>query len=189
MGEGSRGLPETQEIKLPLTCDVIAQLRAGDSVRLSGAIYTARDAAHQRLVSALNTGQNLPIELDGSLIYYCGPTPAPPERVIGAAGPTTSSRMDTFAPRLYAAGVQATIGKGQRGKQVREACRKHGCLYLIATGGAGALLSLFISDARVVAYGDLGPEAIRKLTVTEFPVLVGYDTHGGSIFPGDEDLD
>ena len=180
---------ETQEIKLPLTADVIAQLRAGDSVRLSGAIYTARDAAHQRLISALEAGQQLPIDLDGSVIYYCGPTPAPPERVIGAAGPTTSSRMDTFAPQLYAAGVQATIGKGQRAAQVRQACREYGSLYLIASGGAGALLSSFISDAQVVAYGDLGPEAVRKLTVAEFPVLVGYDAHGGSIFPGDEDLD
>jgi len=180
---------EARQIKLPLTADVIAQLRAGDDLRLSGAIYTARDAAHQRLVSALNTGQNLPIELDGAVIYYCGPTPAPPGRPIGAAGPTTSSRMDTFAPRLYAAGVLATIGKGQRALEVREACRKHDCLYLVATGGAGALLSSFITDAEVVAYPDLGPEAIRKLTVAEFPVLVGYDVHGGSIFPGDEELD
>ncbi len=180
---------EAREIKLPLTADVIAQLRAGDSVRLSGAIYTARDAAHQRLVSALEAGQPLPIELNGSVIYYCGPTPAPPGRPIGAAGPTTSSRMDTFAPRLYAAGVRATIGKGQRAVQVRQACREHNCLYLVATGGAGALLASFVTDAQVVAYADLGPEAIRKLTVDEFPVLVGYDTQGGSIFPGDKDLD
>jgi len=180
---------EAREIKLPLTADVIAQLRAGDSVRLSGAIYTARDAAHQRLISALAASQQLPIDLDGSVIYYCGPTPAPPERVIGAAGPTTSSRMDPFAPQLYAAGVQATIGKGQRTQRVREACREYGSLYLIATGGAGVLLSGFIMQAEVVGYADLGPEAIRRLTVAEFPVLVGYDAHGGSIFPGDEDLD
>ena len=180
---------EVREIKLPLQFDIIAQLRAGDSVRLSGAVYTARDAAHQRLISTLEAGQQLPIDLDGSVIYYCGPTPAPPERVIGAAGPTTSSRMDTFAPRLYAAGVQATIGKGQRAAQVRQACREYGSVYLIATGGAGALLSEFIMQAEVVAYAELGPEAVRKLTVAEFPVLVGYDAHGGSIFPGDEDLD
>ena len=180
---------EVREIKLPLTADVIAQLRAGDSVRLSGAIYTARDAAHQRLISALEAGRQLPIVLDGSVIYYCGPTPAPPERVIGAAGPTTSARMDTFAPRLYAAGVQATIGKGQRAIEVRQACRECGCVYLIATGGAAALLSGFIMQAEVVGYADLGPEAVRKLTGAEFPVLVGYDAHGGSIFPGDEDLD
>jgi len=180
---------EARQIKLPLDEKIVAQLRAGDSLRLSGAIYTARDAAHQRLVSALEAGQQLPIDLDGSVIYYCGPTPALPGRVIGAAGPTTSSRMDPFAPRLYAAGVQATIGKGQRAHQVRQACREYGCLYLIATGGAGALLSSFITDAQVVAYAELGPEAIRKLTVAEFPVLVGYDIHGGSIFPGDEDLD
>jgi len=180
---------EAREIKLPFTADVIAQLRAGDALGLSGVIYTARDAAHQRLISALDGGQEIPIELEEAVIYYCGPTPAPPERVIGAAGPTTSSRMDTFAPRLYAAGVQATIGKGQRAQQVRQACRRYDCLYLIATGGAGALLSSFITDAQVVAYSDLGPEAIRKLTVAEFPVLVGYDARGGSIFPGDEDLD
>ena len=180
---------EATQIKLPFTADVIAQLRAGDSVRLSGVIYTARDAAHQRLISALEASQQLPIDLDGSVIYYCGPTPAPPERVIGAAGPTTSARMDTFAPRLYAAGVRATIGKGQRVLQVRQACREYGSLYLIATGGAGALLSSFVTGAQVVAYAELGPEAIRKLTVAELPVLVGYDTHGGSIFPGDEDLD
>jgi len=168
---------EARQIKLPLDAKTIAQLRAGDSVRLSGAIYTARDAAHQRLISALAAGQQLPIDLDRSVIYYCG------------AGPTTSSRMDTFAPRLYAAGVQATIGKGQRTLQVRQACREYGCVYLIATGGAGALLSEFIMQAEVVGYADLGPEAIRKLTVAEFPVLVGYDAHGGSIFPGDEDLD
>ena len=180
---------EARQIKLPLQSDVIPQLRAGDPLQLSGAVYTARDAAHQRLISALEAGQPLPIDLDRAVIYYCGPTPAPPERVIGAAGPTTSARMDTFAPRLYAAGVQATIGKGQRALQVRQACRKHGCLYLIATGGAAALLSGFITDAQVVAYAELGPEAIRKLTVAEFPVLVGYDIHGGSIFPGDEDLD
>jgi len=180
---------EARQIKLPLDAKTVAQLRAGDALRLSGIIYTARDAAHQRLISALAAGQQLPIDIDGSVIYYCGPTPAPPERVIGAAGPTTSSRMDTFAPRLYAAGVQATIGKGQRALEVRQACRTYGCLYLVATGGAGALLSSFITDAQVVAYGDLGPEAIRKLTVAEFPVLVGYDAHGGSIFPGDGDLD
>ncbi len=180
---------EARQIKLPLDAKTVAQLRAGDALRLSGAVYTARDAAHQRLVSALEAGQQLPIELDDAVIYYCGPTPAPPGRPIGAAGPTTSSRMDTFAPRLYAAGVRATIGKGQRALQVRQACRKYGCLYLVATGGAGALLSLFITDAQMVAYSDLGPEAIRKLTVAEFPVLVGYDAQGGSIFPGDEDLD
>jgi len=180
---------EAREIKLPLTADVIAQLRAGDSVQLSGAIYTARDAAHQRMISALEVGQGIPIELEEAVIYYCGPTPAPPGRPIGAAGPTTSARMDAFAPQLYEAGVAATIGKGQRAIEVRQACRTYGCLYLVATGGAGALLSSFITDAEVVAYADLGPEAIRKLTVVGFPVLVGYDMHGGSIFPGDQDLD
>jgi len=180
---------DARQIKLPLVAKTVAQLQAGDSVCLSGTIYTARDAAHQRLISALEAGQQLPIVLDQSVIYYCGPTPASPGRPIGAAGPTTSSRMDSFAPRFYAAGVRATIGKGQRALQVRQACREYGSLYLVATGGAGALLSSFISDAQVVAYPDLGPEAIRKLVVAEFPVLVGYDAHGGSIFPGDEDLD
>ena len=175
-------------IKLPLNAKTVAQLRAGDSVRLSGVIYTASDAAHQRLVAALDRGEELPIELKGAVIYYCGPTPAPPARALGAAGPTTSSRMDAFAPQLYAAGVQATIGKGERATKVREVCREHGCLYLVATGGAGALLASFVTDAEVVAYPDLGPEAIRKLTVAGLPVLVGYDAHGRSIFPQDKDL-
>ncbi len=180
---------DTKQIQLPLTAEAIGDLHAGDAVALSGIVYTARDAAHQRLTSALEAGQQLPIDLAGSVMYYCGPTPASPERVIGAAGPTTSARMDAFAPQLYAAGVPATIGKGQRAREVREACREYGGLYLVATGGAGALLASFIIEAQVVAYPDLGPEAIRKLTVAGLPVLVGYDTHGGSIFPNDEKLD
>lgn len=167
----------------------MSELRAGDAVELTGTVYTARDTAHQRLVAALDRGEELPIQLQGATIYYCGPTPAPPGRPLGAAGPTTSARMDVFAPQLYAAGVQATIGKGQRNRAVRQACREYNCLYLVATGGAGALLSSFVKEAEVVAYPNLGPEAIRKLSVVELPVLVGYDARGRSIFPGDEDLD
>ena len=178
-----------KQIELRLSDEAIAVLRAGDAISLTGLVYTARDAAHQRLVRALHHGEQLPFELAGAVIYYCGPTPAPPGRPLGAAGPTTSARMDAFAPQLYAAGVQATIGKGQRAPEVREACREYGCLYLVATGGAGALLSSFVTSAEVVAYADLGPEAIRKLTVAGLPVHVAYDVHGRSIFPQDEDLD
>ena len=179
---------DTKRIQLPLTAEAIGDSHAGDAVALSGVVYTARDAAHQRLVAALDRGEELPIELEGAVIYYCAPTPAPPARALGAAGPTTSSRMDAFAPQLYAAGVHATIGKGQRAPEVREACREYGGLYLVATGGAGALLSSFVTSAEVVAYPDLGPEAIRKLTVAGLPVLVGYDAYGRSIFPRDKDL-
>ena len=178
-----------KQIELPLSDEAIAALRAGDAISLTGLVYTARDGAHQRLVATLESGEELPFELAGAVIYYCGPTPPPPGRPLGAAGPTTSARMDAFAPQLYAAGVQATIGKGPRAPEVREACRKYGCLYLVATGGAGALLSSFVTSAEVVAYADLGPEAIRKLTVAGLPVHVAYDVHGGSIFPQDEDLD
>jgi len=177
-----------KQIQLPLTAEVIGDLHAGDAVELTGVVYTARDAAHQRLVTALDGAEGLAIELDGAVIYYCGPTPAPPGRPLGAAGPTTSSRMDAFAPRLYAAGVRATIGKGQRSRDVREACREYGCLYLVATGGAGALLSSFVTEAEMVAYPELGPEAIRRLVVVGLPVLVAYDLHGGSIFPRDAAL-
>ncbi len=180
---------DTKQIQLPLTAEAIGDLHAGDAVELTGVTYTARDAAHQRLVATLESGEELPFDLEGAVIYYCGPTPAPPGRPLGAAGPTTSARMDAFAPQLYAAGVPATIGKGERAREVRQACREYGSLYLVATGGAGALLASFVIEAEVVAYPDLGPEAIRKLTVAGLPVLVGYDAHGGSIFPNDEKLD
>jgi len=151
-------------------------------------MFTARDAAHARLVEALATGAPLPFDLAGAVIYYCGPTPGPPPRPIGAAGPTTSSRMDAYAPALYQAGVRATLGKGERALAVREACREFGGLYLITVGGAGALLGSRVLSAEVVAYPELGPEAVRRLVVADFPAWVAYDAHGGSLFPADSDL-
>jgi len=172
-------------IATPLSPEVAGSLRAGEAVRISGIVYTARDAAHRRLVDLLDAGEPLPLELEGAVIYYCGPTPAPPGRPIGSAGPTTSSRMDAYAPRLHACGVRATIGKGPRSPAVRAALQEYGAVYLVAVGGAGALLAEHITAAEMVAFEDLGAEAIRKLTVEDFPAIVAYDAHGGSAFAGD----
>ncbi len=178
-----------RQLELPICDDIAVDLRAGDLLSLTGTIYTARDAAHQRLVAALDSDEELPIDLREAVIYYCGPTPAQPNRPIGAAGPTTSARMDPFTPQLYAAGVRATIGKGPRSPQVREACREYLGLYLVATGGAGALISTWVQQADVVAYPDLGPEAIYRLQVEDFRALVGYDVYGASIFCNEDDLE
>jgi fumarate hydratase subunit beta len=166
----------------PLTDDVIESLRAGDRAAITGVIYTARDAAHRRLVELLDEGKPLPVDLAGQIIYYTGPTPAPPGRPIGSAGPTTASRMDPYAPRLLAVGLKGMIGKGPRGAEVREALRAYRAVYLTATAGAGALLSRYILAAEVVAYPDLGTEAIHRLTVREFPVIVADDCHGGDLY-------
>ena len=166
----------------------MVELRAGEAVEISGTIYTARDAAHARLFERLAVGGELPVELAGAVIYYCGPAPTPPGRAIGSAGPTTSYRMDAFAPRLYELGLAATIGKGDRGIAVREACKEYGAVYLVAVGGAGALLAERITAAEIIAYPEFGPEAIRRLTVAAFPAFVAYDAAGGSIFPGDEPI-
>jgi len=166
----------------PLSDTDVEKLRSGDVVYITGHIYTARDAAHKRLVDALDKGDNLPFDLKGALVYYVGPSPAPPGRPIGAAGPTTSYRMDTYAPRLHALGLKGSIGKGKRNDAVKAALKEHKAVYLGATGGAGALLSQRITDARVIAYEDLGPEAIRELTVKDFPVLVINDCHGGELY-------
>ena len=165
--------------------EAVVSLQAGEAVRISGVIYTARDAAHRRLVELLDVGEPLPFELEGAVIYYCGPTPAPPGRPIGSAGPTTSSRMDAYAPRLHSEGVRATIGKGPRSGAVRAALQEHGAVYLVAVGGAGALLAQHIVTAELVAFEDLGAEAIRKLTVEDFPAIVAYDAHGRSAFAGE----
>jgi fumarate hydratase subunit beta len=151
-------------------------------------VYTARDAAHRRLVELLEAGQALPVDLRGQVIYYCGPAPTPPGHVIGSAGPTSSYRMDVFTPALHAAGLKATIGKGDRSLEVRQACRQYCAVYLVAVGGAGALLARSVVDAEIAAYEDLGPEALRRLEVVDFPALVAYDAHGGSVFPGDDPL-
>ncbi|WP_290923227.1 Fe-S-containing hydro-lyase [Halodesulfovibrio sp.] len=169
----------TYEMTSPLKDEDIAKLRAGDVVKLSGTIYTARDAAHKRLCDMLDNNEKLPFELQGAVIYYVGPSPAPEGRPIGSAGPTTSYRMDTYAPRLHSLGVKASVGKGKRSPEVRKALQEHTGVYFGATGGAGALLSQCITAAKVIAFDDLGPEAIRELTVESFPLLVVNDSHGG----------
>jgi len=176
------------DLGLPLTEKSACSLRAGDVVHLTGPLYTARDAAHQRLMALIEAGEELPIPLEGQVIYYCGPTPAPPGRPIGAAGPTTSYRMDDFAPELYRRGLRGTIGKGNRSGHVRQALRRFGGVYFVAVGGAGALLADRIVSAEVVAYPELGPEAIRRLQVEQFPVIVGYDCVGGTAFVGEKPL-
>ncbi len=170
------------KINLPLTEEKISILKSGDQVLLSGFLFTARDAAHQRLVESLGKKQNLPVELKGQIIYYAGPTPAPPGRVIGAAGPTTSMRMDSMTIPLLEQGLKAMIGKGKRSPEVKSALIKNRALYLAATGGAGALLSQRITSAEVVAYADLGSEAIYKLKVQEFPVVVINDIYGNDLY-------
>ena len=149
---------------------------------LSGVIYTARDAAHQRLVRALDNGEALPFDLGGQTIYYLGPTPARPGQVIGSAGPTTSARMDVYTPQLLAAGVKAMIGKGSRAVAVRKAIQKHKAVYLAAVGGIGALLAQCIKEAEVIAYEDLGAEAIMRLRVADFPAIVANDIYGKDLF-------
>ncbi len=173
---------EPREIESPLSPEVVSQLRIGDAVLLSGIIFSARDAAHKRLVEALERGEPLPIPLAGQTIYYMGPSPAPPGRVIGAAGPTTSGRMDVYTPRLLAAGLRAMIGKGSRSGEVREAIVRHRAVYFAALGGAGALISKTIKDAEPAAYNDLGPEAIRRLRVEKLPLIVVNDITGGDLY-------
>jgi len=168
-------------LQLPLSDADVEALRAGDSVLLTGGLYTARDAAHRRMVETLSKGEPLPVDIRGQVIYYVGPTPARPGAVIGSAGPTTAVRMDPYTPTLLEAGLRGIIGKGGRGTQVREALQKHRAVYFLAVGGAGALLSKRIKRVEVVAYDDLGTEAMRRLEVEEFPVVVCNDIHGGDL--------
>jgi fumarate hydratase subunit beta len=169
-------------MKTPLSEEDVRKLKAGDKVSLSGTVYTARDAAHKRLVELLEQGKELPMSLEGQIIYYVGPAPTPPGKVIGSAGPTTSYRMDPYTPALIEHGLRAMIGKGERGEKVVEAMKEHGAVYFAATGGAAALISKRITGAEVIAYEDLGAEAIRKLTVENFPVIVAQDAGGGNIY-------
>lgn len=169
-------------ITSPISPKVIEELTAGIKVNISGVIYTARDAAHQRIIEALDNGEKPPFELEGQTLYYMGPSPAPPGKVIGAAGPTTSRRMDAYTPRLLAAGVKATIGKGSRSAEVREAIKKHKAVYLVTTGGAGALLAKSVRQIEPIAYEDLGPEAVMRLAVENFPAVVANDIYGGDLF-------
>ncbi|MBM4448109.1 MAG: Fe-S-containing hydro-lyase [Chloroflexi bacterium] len=173
---------EAVPINIPLDRKTIKELTAGTPVLISGTVYTARDAAHKRLIEALKRRETLPFPLKGQTIYYTGPSPARPGRVIGSAGPTTSGRMDIYTPRLLSAGLKAMIGKGQRSAEVRAALQKYKAIYFIAIGGAGALLAQAIKKATVVAYDDLGPEAVRELTVENFPAIVANDIYGNDLF-------
>ena len=169
-------------IKAPITREGARSLKAGDSCLISGVIYTARDAAHKRLCELIEKGEPLPIDLKDSVIYFVGPTPAKPGQAIGSAGPTTSYRMDAYSPTVIEMGGTAMIGKGKRGPEVIEAMKKHGAVYFGAIGGCGALLSKCIKKAEVVAYEDLGAEAIRRLEVEDFPVVVIIDSEGNNLY-------
>ncbi len=171
-----------KKITTPLTDDVIEQLHAGDSVQITGTIYVGRDAAHKRMIAALDAGEDLPFDPKGQIIYYMGPSPARPGRPIGSAGPTTSYRMDPYTPRLLEAGLKGMIGKGNRSPEVREALQKYKAVYFAAIGGAAALIADSIKEAEVIAYEDLGAEALRKLRVENFPAIVVNDIHGGDAY-------
>ena len=169
-------------IKTPFTRDDAKKLRAGDSCLISGVIYTARDAAHKRLCELIDRGEELPLDIKDSIIYFVGPTPAKPGQAIGSAGPTTSYRMDAYSPSLIAIGQTGMIGKGKRGPEVIDAMKEHGAVYFGAIGGCGALLSKCIKKAEVIAYDDLGAEAIRRLEVEDFPVVVIIDSLGNNLY-------
>lgn len=171
-----------KKINTPLDEKQIKSLKAGDMVKLSGTIYTARDQAHKRLVQAISRGAKLPIVLKGAIIYYCGPAATPKGRIIGSCGPTTSSRMDGFTPFLLSCGLKGMIGKGQRSKEVTTAIKKFKSVYFLAYAGCGALLSKYIKKAKPVAYKELGPEAICQLEIEDFPLIVGIDSKGNNIY-------
>ncbi len=175
-------MSELKKITTPLSGRDVSGLQSGDRILLSGVLYTARDAAHRRLVQCLQKGEPLPFELPGQVIYYTGPSPARPGRAIGSAGPTTSYRMDPYTPPLLARGLKGTIGNGARSPQVKEALKEYRAVYFAATGGAGALLSQRIVESEIIAYEDLGPEAIRKLLVRDFPVVVANDIYGNDLY-------
>lgn len=171
-----------KKITTSLTEEKVKDLKAGDSVLISGIIYTARDAAHKRLVELLDKGETLPIDVKDSIIYYVGPSPAKPGKVIGSAGPTTSYRMDTYAPRLLEIGLKGMIGKGKRSEEVVNSMKKNKAVYFAAIGGAAALMGKSIKKAELVAYEDLGSEAIRRLEVEDLPVVVVIDSEGNNLY-------
>ena len=171
-----------KHVSVPFDKTVSESLCAGDYVYLSGTVYVARDAAHKRMIEALDKGEELPFDIKDQTVYYMGPSPAREGRVIGSAGPTTASRMDKYSPRLMDLGMTGMIGKGRRSPEVKDAMQKNSVTYFAAVGGAGALLSKCITDSEVIAYDDLGTEAVRKLTVKDFPVIVVMDCHGGSLY-------
>jgi len=170
------------DIKTPLDEETVKKLKAGDQVSITGVIYTARDSAHKRLIESLDKGEKLPLDVTNQIIYYMGPTPARPGYPIGSAGPTTSGRMDSYAPRLLKAGLKGMIGKGNRSQAVKDAMKENKAVYFAAIGGAGALISKSIKKAEVIAYEDLGAEAIRRLEVENFPAIVINDIYGGDLY-------
>lgn len=173
---------EPRTLQTPLTPEMVDSLTAGEEVRLTGVIYTARDQAHKRLCALLSEGASLPLELKGAVIYFAGPTPPPPGKPVGSAGPTTSGRMDAFSPALIAAGLPGMIGKGTRAPEVIEAMKQHGAVYFAATGGAGALIAQCIKTSTCIAYPELGPEAIYRMDVEDLPLVVAIDRLGGNLY-------
>ncbi len=175
-------LTNNLHITSPIDAETIEKLTVGTQVLISGVIYTARDAAHHRLIQALDKGEKLPFNLKGQTLYYMGPSPARPGQVIGSAGPTTSGRMDSYSPRLIAEGVKGMIGKGMRSQAVKEAMKKYKAVYFAAVGGAGALISKSIKKSEIIAYEELGAEAIRRLEVEDFPAIVVNDIYGADLY-------
>ena len=175
-------MAQAKKVTLPLTEETLKDLRAGDNLSLTGVMYVGRDAAHKRMVEALDQGKPLPFDIKGATIYFMGPSPARPGRPIGSAGPTTSGRMDAYSPRLITEGLKGMIGKGLRSKTVKDAMIKYKAVYLGAIGGAGALISKSIKKAEVIAYEELGAEALRRLEVEDFPVTVINDVYGGNLY-------
>ncbi len=171
-----------KEVTTPLSDADVESLKSGDRVRIFGVLYTARDAAHARLIPLVDAGKPLPIDVKGQIIYYTGPSPARPGMVIGSVGPTTGGRMDTYTPKLLALGLKGMIGKGARSEPVREAMKRHKAIYFGAVGGAGAFLSRYVKKVEIVAYEDLGTEAIRRMEVEGFPVIVVNDCHGNDLY-------
>ena len=176
------GPKQAKRVHLPLSDDLVKTLHVGDELLLTGVMYVGRDAAHKRMIEALETGQPLPMDVKGQVIYFMGPTPARPGKIIGSAGPTSSYRMDTYSPRLMAEGFKGMIGKGVRSGEIKEAMKKYGAVYLGAIGGAGAHISGCIKKAEVIAYDELGAEALRRLDVQDFPVTVINDIYGGDLY-------
>ncbi len=170
------------KLTTPLTDEDIIKLKAGDKVYLSGVVYTARDAAHMRMVKALDEGKELPFDIKGQVIYYVGPSPARPGKPIGSAGPTTSYRMNPFAPRLISLGQKGMIGKGKMSDEVKQACIQYKACYFVSIGGAAAVVGSSVKEAEIIAYPELGPEAVRKLVVEDMPLFVCYDAHGNDLY-------
>lgn len=181
---GKFAMSEAVKLETPFSDDDVLGLKAGMEVSISGVVYTARDQAHKRLCDLIDAGKELPVSLEGQVIYFVGPSPAAEGRAVGAAGPTTSSRMDEFSPKLVEAGLKGMIGKGYRGGEVRDALKRCKAVHFSTIGGAGALLGTHIVSAEVVAYEELGTEAIRKLEVVDFPAVVAYDCFGSSVYKG-----